>query len=169
MRGEKLMAWRIPGIWEDLQKNILSVPEGSTVPQQQESLVKATREVLTAVARDIRQGLLETVGIESTLSMDDGRCSMILVLPEKADTDQIARAIDMENIEAWLDEKGKVHIAVSPWFSTKDIDQTVLSAVKVVHVLLGLHAADENQKLTLKEKIISSISEILQLQKDVKK
>ncbi len=163
------MAWRIPAIWKDLQKNVLQVPEGSTVPQKQEVLLKATHEVLTAIAKDVRQGLLETVGIESFLSMDGECCSMILKLPEKADSEQIAQAIDLENIEAWLDEKGRVHIGISPWYSTKDVDQAVLSAVKVVHVLLGLHAADENQKLTLKEKIISSISEILQLQKDVKK
>ena len=166
MRGNKLMAWRIPAIWQDLQKNNLPVPEGSSVPQRQELLLKATKEVLTAVAEDMRQGLLETVGVESSFAMDGGRCSMVLELPEKADTKKMARAIDLENIEAWNDEDGKVHIAVSPWFSTKEVDQTVLSAVKVVHVLLGLHATNENQPRTLKEKIISSISEIIKLQKN---
>jgi hypothetical protein len=162
------MAWRIPAIWDDLEKKNLSSPEGSTVPQKQKILLKATHEVLTAVAEDVRQGLLETVGVKSDLSLDGGRCSMVLELPEKADTEKMARAIDLENIEAWNDEDGKVHIAVSPWFSTKEVDQTVLSAVKVVHVLLGLHATNENQPRTLKEKIIASISEIIQLQKSGK-
>lgn len=162
------MAWRIPAIWKDLQKNVLQVPEGSTVPQKQKILLKAMQEVLTVVAEDMRQGLLETVGVGSSFSIDGERCSMILELPEKADTEKMARAIDLENIEAWTDEDEKIHIAVSPWFSTKEVDQTVLSTIKVVHVLLGLHAEIENQPRTLKEKIISSISEIIQLQKNGK-
>ena len=169
MRGNKLMAWEFPPIWEGVQANTFSVPKGSSVLQKQEILFKAIREVITAIAKDIREGLLETVGVESSLSMDDGRCSMILELPEKVDTGQIARAIDLENIEAWCDAENRVHIAISPWFSTKDVDQTVLSAVKVVHVLLGIHAGDEKQPRTLKEKILSSISEIIQLQTNVKK
>lgn len=35
---------------------------------------------------------------------------MILELPEGADTELIARAIDAENIEAWCDEGEKVHV-----------------------------------------------------------
>lgn len=169
MRGTKLLAWRIPAIWQDLQKNNLSIPEGSTVPKKQKILFSATHDVLTAIAEDMKQGFLETVGVESSFSMNSGRCSMILELPEKADSEKMARAIDLENIEAWMDEKGKVHIAVSPWFSTKDVDQAVLSAVKVVHVMLGMHAGIENQPQTLKEKLITSISEIMQLQKNTKK
>ena len=59
--------------------------------------------------------------------------------------EHIARAIDAENVEAWCDERGRVHVAISPWYSTKDVDQVVLSVTKVVHVLLGLHAADATQ------------------------
>lgn len=59
MRGTKLEAWRIPPVWKSLQENVLTVPEGSTVPQKQEKMLKATREVLTAVARDVREGLLD--------------------------------------------------------------------------------------------------------------
>lgn len=160
------MAWRIPAIWEDLEKNNLSSPEGSTVPQKQKILLKATHEVLTAVAEDVQQGLHETVGVKSDLSLDGGRCSMALDLPEKADTEQIARAIDLENIEAWNDEDGKVHIAISPWFSTKEVDQTVLSAVKVVHVLLGIHAGDTEQPKTFGQKLLSSIAEVMSLLND---
>ena len=168
MRGTKLTAWRIPTIWKDLQENSLKVPEGSIVPQKQKYLFKATREVLAAIAKDVRGGLLETVGVESSLSMDE-RCSVVLELPEKADTEMIARAIDLENVEAWRDSQGKVHVGISPWFSTKDIDQTVLCTIKVIHVLLGIHADDAAQPKTLKQKLLQSISEIMQIQKDIKK
>ncbi len=46
----------------------------------------------------------------------------------------------MENVEAWCDENRYVHAAIGPWYSTKDVDQVVLSITKVVHVKLGLHA-----------------------------
>jgi len=109
VRGTKLNAWRIPPIWKSLQENVLAVPFGSTVPQKQEKMLRATREVLTAVAKDVREGLLETVGIDSALSLDDGCCSMLLHLPEGADTEKIARAIDLENVEAWIDEQNRHH------------------------------------------------------------
>ena len=167
MRGTKLEAWRIPPIWKALQENVLTVPEGSTVPQRQKKMFSATYEVLTAVAKDVREGLLETVGVDSALSLDGGRCSMILHLPENADAKKMAEAIDLENIEAWLDERNKVHIAVSPWYSTKDADQTVLSAVKVIHVMLGIHASDTEaaKPKTLKQKLLSSVIEVIQIQK----
>jgi hypothetical protein len=139
------------------------------VPRKQKNLLAATDEVLRAIATDVRGGLLETVGIESEFSIDDGRASMILTLPENADAEQIARAIDAENVEAWLDENNKVRVAVNPWYSTKDVDQTVLSTIKVIHVLLGIHATDDAQPKTFKEKLIKLISEIMELQKSVKK
>ncbi len=139
------------------------------MPRKQKNLLAATDEVLRAIATDVRGGLLETVGIESEFSIDDGRASMILTLPENADAEQIARAIDAENVEAWLDENNKVRVAVNPWYSTKDVDQTVLSTIKVIHVLLGIHATDDAQPKTFKEKLIKLISEIMELQKSVKK
>ena len=169
MRGTKLEAWRIPPVWNILRGNVLSVPEGSRVPQNQELLRRATETVLESIAADVRGGLLETVGVGSRFSIDDGRCSMILDLPEGTDTDLIARAIDAENVEAWRDTDGKVHIAVNPWYSTKDIDQTVLSTIKVIHVLLGIHAPVDDQPMSLKQKLLKSVSEILEIQKNIKK
>lgn len=168
MRGTKLEAWRIPAVWESLQENVLDAPDGSAVLRDQEKMLRATREVLASMAKDIREGLLETVGIESALSMAEGRCSVLLSLPEGSDTDKIARAIDLENIEAWRDTSGDVHIAVAPWFSTKDVDQTVLSAVKVIHVMLGIHATDTAGPKTITEKLLSSVIEVMQLQKSLK-
>lgn len=167
MRGAKLMAWRVPQIWDDLQKNVLSVP-GSRVLKKQENLMKATLAVLESIAEDMRGGLLETVGVESSFSMDDGRCSMMLELLAGSDAEQIALAIDMENIEAWNDADGKVHLAISPWYSTKDVDQTVLSAVKVIHVLLGIHAGDTQQPKTFKQKLLGSLAEIMKVQQNTK-
>ena len=169
MRGTKLTAWRIPPVWKDLQKNVLSVPEGSIVPQKQEVLLRATREALAAIGRDVRGGLLETVGVESSLTIDDERCSMVLQLPAGTDTALIARAIDLENIEAWCDQRGRAHVGISPWYSTKDVDQTVLCTIKVVHVLLGLHAGDSARPKTFKQKLFQSISEIIKIQKSIKK
>ena len=169
MRGTKLTAWRVPQIWEDLQNGVLSVPENSHVIKRQKKLMAAAEAALNAVAADVRGGLLETVGVESTLSMDGGRCSMVLELPAGTDAERIARAIDLENIEAWTDANGKVHLAISPWYSTKDVDQTVLSAVKVVHVLLGIHAGDNPQPKTFKQKLLASIAEIMKVQESAKK
>ncbi len=139
------------------------------MPRKQKNLLAATDEVLRAIATDVRGGLLETVGIESEFTAEDGRTAMILELPATADAAQIARAIDAENVESWLDASGKVRIALNPWYSTKDVDQTVLSTIKVIHVLLGIHATDDTKPKTFKEKLIKSISEIMELQKSAKK
>lgn len=139
------------------------------MPEAQKRLMTETTAVLEAIAGDVRSGLLETVGIESEFSMDDGRCSIILDLPEDADTEMVARAIDAENVEAWRDAQGRVRVGINPWYSTKDVDQTVLSAIKVIHVLLGMHADPEKRPLTLTQKLVNSIAEILQIQKDAKK
>lgn len=156
-------------MWNALRANDLAVPANSRVPQKQRNLAKAIDEVLRAIAADVRAGLLETVGIESEFSVDGERCAMILHLPENADAELIARAIDAENVESWLDESGKVRVGINPWFSIKDVDQTVLSTIKVIHVLLGIHATDADKPKTFKEKLIKSISEIMELQKSVKK
>lgn len=169
MRGTKLLAWRIPLVWKDLRENVLSFPDGSHVPQNQKRLMKAIQVVLESIAADVRGGLLETVGVESEFSADDGCCSMILELPEGTNTELIARAIDAENVEAWRDDTGKVRVAVNPWYSTKDVDQTVLSAIKVIHVLLGMHANVKPQPKTLKQKLLKSFSEIMEIQKSVRK
>ncbi len=169
MRGTKLTAWRIPPVWKDLQDNDLVVPENSSVPQNQKKMLGATHDVLTAIAKDVRGGLLETVGIESSFSMDDGRCSVVLELPEGTDTELVARAIDLENVEAWRDDAGKVHVGINPWYSTKDVDQTVLCTIKVIHVLLGIHATDTEQPKTFKQKLLSSVADIMAAQKGVAK
>lgn len=139
------------------------------MPQNQEKMSKTTREVLNAIAKDVRGGLLETVGIESSLSTNDERCSMRLELAEGTDTELVARAIDAENVEAWTDEQGRVHVAINPWYSTKDVDQTVLCTIKVIHVLLGIHADDAEQPKTLKQKLLSSIAEVMQIQQGTEK
>ena len=90
---------------------------------------------------------------------------MMLILPDGVDTERIASAIDAENVESWCDESNRVHIAVDPWYSTKDVDQTVLSATKVIHVLLGLHANDADRSMSLGQKFKVSLAEILSLQK----
>jgi hypothetical protein len=163
------MAWGIPPVWKNLQENSLSVPENSTVPQSQKKMLATTREVLTAIAKDVRVGLLETVGVESSLSLDNERCSMVLELPAGTDTELVARAIDLENVEAWRDDAGKVRVGINPWYSTKDVDQTVLSTVKVIHVLLGIHATDAMQPKTFKQKLLSSVADIMAAQKSAAK
>jgi hypothetical protein len=115
---------------ENLQTDKLSAPENSKVLSNQKQLLKATQVTLNAVYQDVQMGLLETVGVNCTLVTDE-RCSVALDLPEGTDTELVARAIDLENVEAWRDPQGKVNVAVNPWYSTKDVDQTVLSAVRL--------------------------------------
>ncbi len=155
----------MPPVWNTVQENLSMIPEGSTVPQDQARMYRATYEVLNAIAADVRGGLLETVGVESSLSLDDERSSMILDLPDGADSNLIARAIDAENVEAWCDTRGNVHVAINPWYSTKDVDQTVLCAIKIIHVLLGLHAVCEVKPKTFGQKLLSSLMDVMNAQK----
>lgn len=127
-----------------------------------------TLTTLEAVFADVRGGLLETVGVDCVLSIEE-KCSFVLDLPEGTDTEQIARAIDMENVEAWSDATGRVHVALSPWFSTKDVDQSVLSPVKAIHVLIGIHAADNAPPPSFGQKIMSTVAEIMNIQKKIEK
>ena len=163
-----MLAWNVPPVWRILQTGKAAAPENSKVLAGQKQLMKATEAAIDAVFADVRQGLRETVGVDCILEIDE-RCSVVLDLPDGTDAEKIARAIDMENIEAWRDETERVHVCLSPWFSTKDVDQTVLSAVKVIHVLLGVHAADNAAPPTLKQKIFGAVAEIMSLQKKIEK
>jgi hypothetical protein len=168
VRGTKLLAWRIPPVWKDLQTGEASAPENSKVLSNQKQLMKVTLTTLDAVFADVRQGLRETVGIDCEL-VAESRCSVVLNLPAETDTETIARAIDLENIEAWRDASGRVHVGISPWLSTKEVDQTVLSPVKVIHVLLGVHASDSAEPKTFGQKIFGAVAEIMSLQKKIEK
>lgn len=134
----------------------------------QKKMLAATEAVLKSIAADMRVGLLETVGVESSFSIEGERCSMVLELPKETDTEYIARAIDAENVEAWRDEAGRVRVGVNPWYSTKDVDQAVLCAIKVIHVILGIHASDADalKPKTLGQKLRSSLAEILAIQNE---
>ena len=143
MRGQKLMAWQLPPMMVSIKNYSTEKPAGSIVPWAQTRLAQATQQALAAVAQDVVNGLQETVGLRSRWgaeAVEQARCSVILALPPEADPNYIANAIDLENVEAWCDENHQVHVAIGPWFSTKDVDQVVLSVTKVVHVLLGMHA-----------------------------
>ncbi len=163
------MAWSIPPIMRSYQDNAITAPEGSSVAREQIRLLSSTRATLSAIGADVRAGLLETVGVESALAEGES-ASIILDLPPDTDTTSVARAIDMENIEAWCDERGRVHVAISPWYSTKEVDQTALSIIKVVHVMLGLHASDVQQSAQTRPKgliqrLLVSMMDIMLLQK----
>ncbi len=168
MRGTKLQAWRVPPVWKFLQTGgATAAPDKSKVLRRQRQLLIAAQATLEAVFVDVREGLLETVGVDCAFAIDEF-CSVVLDLPAGTDTELVARAIDLENVEAWRDADGKVNVAINPWYSTKDVDQTVLSAVKVIHVLLGIHAADNAKPPNLKQKLLSSVAEVLSIQKGVK-
>ena len=165
MRGTKLLAWRLPPVVLNSEGGAVDAPEDSRVPQAQKRLLEATRKALIAVAADVKAGLLETVGVSSYL-VEAERSSVVIELPPGTDTERIARAIDMENVEAWRDDEGRVHIGIGPWYSTKDIDQAVLSIIKVVHVMLGLHASDSPPPPKgLLQKILTSMAEVIAVQK----
>ncbi len=142
-------------------------PHGSQVSKQQRRLREATRAVLLSIAADVRAGLGETVGIKATLVDEGERAAIKLELPPQTDTDFIARAVDMENVEAWCDENGRVCVGISPWCTTKEVDQVVLSITKVIHVRLGLHASDResDKPKTLSQRLLAAISEVLSAQR----
>jgi hypothetical protein len=146
------MAWRIPPTMANVPNAANEKPVGSMVPWAQAQLFNATRQTLAAISQDIANGLAETVGLRCAWGTElesDARCSVVVELPEGTDVETIARAVDLENVEAWCDEKPdenkELHVAIGPWYSIKDVDQVVLSITKVVHVKLGLHASDRQR------------------------
>lgn len=142
------MAWRVPPVMAQVPEFGNAKPVGSMVPWAQTQLFNATRQALAAVAQDVANGLAETVGLRCAWGTElaaDERCSVILELPDGADPLYLARAIDLENVEAWCDDQNQIHVAIGPWYSTKDVDQVVLCITKVVHVKLGLHATDRQR------------------------
>ena len=154
------MAWEVPAQMLSAKTSPLSGPRGSQVAARQNKLLRATEAVLAAIADDVRRGLRETVGIESRL-VSDQRYAVEIDLPPGTDVERIARAIDLENLEAWC-EQGKVRVAIGPWYTTKDVDQVVLCVTKVVHVLLGLHAAPP--KPAFWQRVAASAADVLALQ-----
>jgi hypothetical protein len=64
-----------------------------------------------------------------------------------------------------------VNIDRCPWYSNKDIDRTVLSAAKDIHVLLGIHACDAEalQPKTFGPNLPASMAEIMQIQTSAEK
>ena len=142
MRGTKLYAWRIPATAQIAQ---FESPAGSMVGYMQKNLYQATLNTLAAIAADVRRGLLETVGLESEWWTEKSdRASVVVYLPDNLDAEYIAEAVDVENLEAWLDEEKRFHIGIAPWYSTKDVDQTVLCVIKVVSQFTGLLGVDSN-------------------------
>lgn len=142
MRGTKLTAWRIPAIFQAAD---YESPEGSMVGYMQKNLHAATLNVLAAIAADVKRGLLETVALESEWWTEKAdRASVVVYLPENIDAKYVAEAIDLENLEAWLDVEKRFHVGIAPWYSTKDVDQTVLCVIKVVSQFTGLLNVDPN-------------------------
>ena len=117
------------------------------------ALQAETTDALAVVAADVRNGLRETVGAEAVIDAETiavgERVSMIVTLPEGADPENIAKAIDLENLEAWCDERKRVHVGIGPGYATKDVDQVVLCVTKVLHVLLGMHAGPQQPQSAL--------------------
>lgn len=146
VRGTKLMAWRTPTSSESVSDGF--APSASSgVGRAQKRLRTETTRTLEAVAADVRAGLAETVGVAARLNEGE-RASVVVelpALPRELTPEYVARAIDMENVEAWCDAQLQVHVGVSPWYTTKEVDQVVLSITKVAHVLLGRHASDTLQ------------------------
>lgn len=115
------------------------------VGYMQKNLHTATLNVLAAIAADVKRGLLETVGLESEWWTEKAeRASIVVFLPENVDAEYVARAVNLENLESWLDEENRFHVAIAPWYSTKDVDQTVLCVIKVVSRFTGLLYVDPN-------------------------
>ena len=116
------------------------------VAWSQTNLLHAAQTALASIAADIHAGLQQMVGATAEwidqVDETDARASIVLDgLPETADAGWIVRAIDLENVEAWLDEDSRVRVGISLWMTTEDVDQTVLAVTKVLHVKYGMHAA----------------------------
>lgn len=112
----------------------------------QTSLLHAAQTTLASIAADVHTGLQQTVGATaewiSDVDKNDPRASVVIGgLPEDSNREMIARAIDLENVEAWLDKDSRVRVGISLWMTTQDIDQTVLAVTKVLHVKYGMHVA----------------------------
>ena len=114
-------------------------------PYMQDKLRSAIDNALAGVAADGRKGISEIVGLDSEWWTDNQNvASVVVYLPEDVDAEYVARAVNLENLEAWLDDEKRFHIAKSPFYTMKDIDQTVLCVVKVVCQFTGLIGIDSN-------------------------
>lgn len=121
--------------WRDLAPFAL-LPE---LAEQQRALVEQMTVLQRAVAEQIVQGLRETLHIETSIADDlDG---VLVPLDDDVDPGWVAEAINLEGAWATVREPHLL-LLVQPWFNAEEIDQTILSCVKVLHVLLGMHPPD---------------------------
>lgn len=116
------------------------------LPYMQNRLIAATQNALAAVAEDVRRGFKETVGLEAEWFTERAEKSSVIVhLPENIDVDYVVEAVNLENLECWKDEENRFHVAISPWFVTKEVDHVVLCTIKVVHEFTGLLFVDMSE------------------------
>jgi hypothetical protein len=112
----------------------------------QNRLIAATQNVLAAVAEDVCLGFKETVGLNAEwFTEKDEKSSVVVYLPENIDVDYVVEAVNLENLECWKDEENRFHVAISPWFTTKEVDHVVLCTIKVVHEFTGLLFVDMSE------------------------
>lgn len=121
--------------WRDLLPDAL-LPD---LAARQLALVQQMTALQQAVAQQVAQGLYETLGMTAQVTRDlDG---VALTLDDDVHLGFVAESINLEG--AWSEVRDEqVILLVQPWFSAEEIDQTILSAVKVMHVLLGIHPPD---------------------------
>lgn len=112
----------------------------------QNRLIAAVQNALAAVAEDVCLGFKETVGLEAEWFTDKAeKSSVVVYLPENVDVDYIVEAVNLENLECWKDEENRFNVAISPWFTTKEVDHVVLCTIKVVHEFTGLLFVDMSE------------------------
>jgi len=57
------------------------------------------------------------------VTIDEGEgVPMVITLPEGADQETVTKVIDLENVKASCGEQTRVHVAIGPWYATKDVD-----------------------------------------------
>lgn len=135
------MAWQIPQLFYD--GGLIPAMPGSKVPYMQKRLFDATQNALAAVAEDICIGFKLTVGLNAYWFLEaTEKTSVIVEIPENIDLDYVVEAVNAENLECWKDEQNRFHVAIGPYFSTKEVDHVVLCTIKVVHEFTGLLFVD---------------------------
>jgi hypothetical protein len=132
--------------WRDVPKRI---PLDDVASEQRE-IARAIASLQTAICVQVAQGIVDAIGLSAWPSPDND--GVWVELPPGADLGEIARAIELEGAAA-RPAAGVPYLLlpVQPWFDLEEIDQTILCCLKVVHVLLGVHAPGTDLDVHLRQ------------------
>jgi hypothetical protein len=120
------------------------------IATEQRAVAHAVVKLQRSICRQVAHGIVDAIGLNAWPSPDhDG---VWVELPAGSDIAHVAQSIELEGAAARpADGVPYLLLLVQPWFDAEEIDQTILCCLKVVHVLLGVHAPDTDLERHLQQ------------------